>query len=198
MYQLNIFNYSLYNIVYLFLIYSFLGWLSEVSYAYKHQKKFVNRGFLNGPYCPIYGVGCLTLVVFLNGLKDNIFLLFIGAVVLTSVLEYVTAIVLEFVFKDSWWDYTEDPFNVKGRICLGFSLMWGLCGLIVVKFINPIIELIINSMPLTVGNILLDCFVIYFVVDFISTFFSEVSLKSLMTQLSFRYFQLKSKLKFIK
>jgi len=105
---------TFYEVVWIFLIYAFIGWCTEVSYATLDAGKFVNRGFLNGPYCPIYGIGVLVVVVILTPLKNSLLILFIGSFVLTSVLEYITGYVLEKVFHNKWWDYSDKPLISKG------------------------------------------------------------------------------------
>lgn len=119
-------NFNFYNLIYFFVFYSFAGWCLEVLYYFKNERRFVNRGFLYGPFCPIYGFGVLFLVVFLDNYKHNIFALFFLACFFTTVLEYITGFVLEKAFKTKWWDYTDDPFNIHGRVCLLYSLLWEL------------------------------------------------------------------------
>ncbi|MGL4774202.1 MAG: putative ABC transporter permease [Clostridium sp.] len=183
MFNISILGFSLYQIVFYFFIYSFLGWCVEVAYAYYNRKYFVNRGFLYGPFCPIYGSGVLSLVLLLDNFKNNIVLLFVLATVLTSALEYITAVILENVFKAKWWDYTEDPFNIKGRICLHFSLIWGAAGLVVVKFIHPAIDGLISLIPTHIGSILFYGVIIYFIVDFAFTLSSLIEFNKLLAKL---------------
>lgn len=114
---------NLYEAVWIFLIYAFLGWCCEVAFAAVNKGKFVNRGFLNGPVCPIYGFGMLIVVLCLWSLRDKPFLLFLGSAALTTALEFVTGFVLERFFHDKWWDYSDMPFNVKGYICLKFTVL---------------------------------------------------------------------------
>lgn len=147
---------SLYDLAAYFIIYAFLGWCLEVTYAAFVKGEFVNRGFLNGPVCPIYGVGMVIIIVALTPLKNNIFLLFLGSVVLTSFLEYVTGFVLEKVFHEKWWDYSDSPFNLKGYICLSFSLLWGLACVFVIDLIHPMIAAAIAALPKTAGIIIMS------------------------------------------
>jgi len=161
------FNY--YNLIFFFAFYSFLGWCIEVLYYFKNEHKFVNRGFLFGPFCPIYGCGAVSLVVFLDNYKNNIFILFFLGVLLTSVLEYYTGFILEKLFKTKWWDYTDDPFNIHGRVCLLYSLMWGVGEVIIIRIIHPILNNIVMNIPALLGDILLSIIVIYFIIDFCFT-----------------------------
>ena len=113
---------SIYYSILYFFVYGFLGWCTEVIFAAFKQHRFVNRGFLNGPYCPIYGCGVVIVVAVLTPLKENLFFLFVGSFLLTSILEYITGFVLEKVFHNKWWDYSNLPFNIKGYVCLKFSI----------------------------------------------------------------------------
>lgn len=159
----------LYQTLWIFFIYAFLGWCTEVSYAALHTGKFVNRGFLNGPVCPIYGFGVVLVLRALEPLSGNTPLLFLGSVVLTSLLEWLTGFVLEKLFHQRWWDYSEEPFNLGGYICLRFSLMWGLACLFVVKIVHPTILWGIQAVPHTLGWVLLGVFAAGMAVDLAAT-----------------------------
>lgn len=146
---------SFYEVVWIFLIYAFLGWATEVSYAALDTGKFVNRGFLNGPICPVYGCGVLLVVVVLTPLKDNLLILFLGSVALTTVIEFITGFLLEKLFHNHWWDYSNQPFNLCGYICLKFSILWGLACTFVMDIVHPLIYKLIRIVPHTVGLIIL-------------------------------------------
>lgn len=156
---------NFYELVWIFLIYAFLGWCTEVAYAALDTGKFVNRGFLNGPYCPIYGCGVVIVVAALTPLKDSLFLLFLGSFILTTALEYVTGFVLEKVFHNKWWDYSGKPFNIQGYICLKFSILWGLACTFVMDAVHPLIYKLITMIPHTPGIILLLILMLIFAVD---------------------------------
>ena len=156
---------NFYELVWIFIIYAFLGWCTEVSYAALDRGIFVNRGFLNGPYCPIYGLGVVIVVTILTPLQDNLLLLFFGSFLLTSVLEYITGFLLEKVFHDRWWDYSNKPFNLHGYVCLKFSIYWGLACTFIMKVIHPIIYRGITWIPHTLGVVLLVIFMTVFIVD---------------------------------
>ena len=145
----------LYHFLWIFFVYAFLGWCTEVSYAATKSGRFVNRGFLNGPWCPIYGFGVVIVLAFLEPLKGNLFLLFVGSVVLTSALEWLTGFLLEKLFAQRWWDYSYEPFNLGGYICLRFSLAWGFACVFVVKLLHPTIMLLIRLIPRPLGIALL-------------------------------------------
>lgn len=141
----------LYQLLWIFFVYAFLGWCTEVSYAATVTGKFVNRGFLNGPWCPVYGFGVVIVLSFLEPLRHNLLLLFVGSVVLTSALEWLTGFVLEKLFHQRWWDYSNEPFNLSGYICLRFSLAWGLACLLVVEVLHPTVLFLIRLIPRPVG-----------------------------------------------
>ena len=159
----------MYQFLWIFFVYAFLGWCTEVSYAALRTGKFVNRGFLNGPVCPIYGCGVVVVLVGLTPLKGNFVLLFLGSVVLTSVLELATGFVLEKLFRQRWWDYSDKPFNLGGYICLEFSIMWGFACLFVVDILHPSIEFFIRLIPHTLGWVLLGLFSAAMAVDLAAT-----------------------------
>ncbi len=126
------------KIILLFFIYSFLGWVCETFYCSIGKRKFVNRGFLNGPICPVYGFGALLVVYLLEPfLKFNIFVIFIAGMIATSVLEYITGFLLEKLFHLKWWDYSTYRFNINGRVCLKNSLMFGALSVALTYFIHP-------------------------------------------------------------
>ncbi|SUY46854.1 membrane protein [Clostridium putrefaciens] len=174
---------STYNLLLYFVIYSFLGWILEVSYAFYSQHKFVNRGFLNGPFCPIYGSGSLILIIFLNSFKNNLMLLFIFSILLTSFLEYITGYVLETVFNTRWWDYDDNAYNIKGRVCLSFSMMWGAVAVFIIKFVHPYIEIFTNKIPVIHEKILFYSFTTYFIVDLTVTIISLIEFRKIIIQL---------------
>ena len=160
---------NLYQTVWIFLIYAFLGWCAEVAFAAVHKGKFVNRGFLNGPVCPIYGVGMLIVVTLLWNLRDNLVLLFFGSAALTTALEFATGWVLEKFFHDKWWDYSDKPFNVKGYICLEFTILWGLAAAFVVGAVHPFVFMLIKKTPFILGIIIMAVSLAAFVTDLVIT-----------------------------
>lgn len=131
----------------LFIIYSFIGWVIEVIDAYIKTGKFVNRGFLIGPYCPVYGIGCTLMIILLSKYLDDIVVLFFMCIVTFSILEYVTSFAMEKLFKARWWDYSNKRFNINGRICLETMIPFGLGGVFIMYVVNPVIMYVLTSMP---------------------------------------------------
>ena len=136
---------SFYYILLLFFIYAFIGWVLETCYAMYNFGYFVKRGFLYGPMCPIYGYGAVILVAFMGKYKDNSFKLFIYSMVVFSVFEYVAGYALDALFSAKWWDYTNDFFNLNGRISIFYSFVWGIFAILFVNHIHPFIEKFINK-----------------------------------------------------
>lgn len=128
------------NFLYIYLLFwtfSFLGWIMEVVVCSICDRKLVNRGFLIGPYCPIYGFGSVIMLL-LTPYKDSVFVCFILALFLCSVLEYFTSYIMEKLFKVRWWDYSNDSFNINGRICLRNALAFGALGVLFTRYLNPL------------------------------------------------------------
>lgn len=139
---------SFYDAVICFMLYSFIGWLLEVAYAFYEERRFVNRGILAGPICSIYGFGTLlilnigSLLKLQNpGLLSNI----IFIILLTTALEYLTGYMLETFLKVKAWDYSNEFCNIRGRICLKFSILWGLLGCIIIYGLHPIVAQFMNE-----------------------------------------------------
>ncbi len=160
-----IMGYSIYEIICLFFVYGFLGWCMEVAYCGVEMGKFVNRGFLNGPICPIYGVGAVIVILCLTPIMDNNLVLFIGSAALTSLLELVTGFALDKIFHARWWDYSDKPFNLGGYICLKFSIYWGLVCIALMKGIHPAIFSLVKAVPHFLGIIILVFLGVVFIAD---------------------------------
>ena len=153
----------------LFLIYSFIGWLIEVIGKLIEKHKFINRGFLIGPICPIYGHGCLLMILTLSRYKDNPLTLFIYAIFICSLLEYFTSYFMEKIFKARWWDYSTKRFNLNGRICAETMIPFGILGTLVICVINPIFEYILNLFNFeTIKITAVVLFIIYIIDNIIS------------------------------
>ena len=135
------------NIILYFFIYGFLGWCTEVAYAAVKERKFVNRGFLNGPICPIYGVGVVIVVQLLDPYAHQLGLLYLLSIVLTTTLEWLTGFALDKLFHHKLWDYSEVPFNLNGYVCIPFSAAWGAACVFVVKIVHPLICKLVLLVP---------------------------------------------------
>lgn len=153
MWELSINGVDFYHIANWFYIYSFLGWLWETCYVSVRKGKLINRGFINGPLCTIYGCGALAVYLILLPVSGDLLLLFVGGVVVATALEYVTAALMENIFHTSWWDYSDKKFNFQGRICLGVSLGWGVLTVLLFRVLHPLVEKLVALYPVYVGKI---------------------------------------------
>ena len=169
-------GFSLYQVFAYFLIYSCLGWCLEVIYAAVTTGQLINRGFLNGPVCPIYGFGMVIVLFALTPLSHSLLLLYLGGVILPSALELVGGWALYKLYHTRWWDYSDDPFNIGGYICLEFSLLWGVGTLIVMKLVHPIIADAVALIPPLVGLILMFLLYGIYAADTIATAFAASDL----------------------
>lgn len=153
------------NLFWLFICYSFLGWILETVTAAVKQKSFVNRGFLNGPLCVIYGIAGVAITLFFWELRGNWFFLFLGSMVMATLVEWVAGILLEHLGVGKWWDYSKKRFNLGGYICLQNSLLWGLLGTVAVTWGDDLLLALLNWMPELVRGILLIAILVLVVVD---------------------------------
>lgn len=160
-----------YEFLYLFLLfftYSVIGYLIEVTAVSICLKKTTfSRGFLIGPYIPIYGIGVISVIRLLLKYENDLLALFIMSTILCTILEYIISLLMEKLFKLRWWDYSDKSFNINGRVCLTNSVLFGIGGLIIMKIINPLIETILLKLPSLLIIILSVIFLIIFIIDLI-------------------------------
>ena len=153
----------------LFWIYSILGWIMEVIDSSIRNKRFINRGFLLGPYCPIYGTGGVLLLT-INDYQSNPLIVFVLSIVICSLVEYLASYFMELIYKVRWWDYSNRLFNLNGRVCLFNSICFGLLGMLMVCYINPYFLDIIDNMNNILRLILIIIIFIITTLDMIITF----------------------------
>ena len=166
MWNLTIAGVDLYHIISWFIIYSFFGWVWETSYVSLKEGEYINRGFINGPFCTIYGAGAISVYLILKPVEQNLLLLFLGGIIVATVLEYFTAVLMESIFHTSWWDYSDKKFNFQGRICLGASLGWGFFTVGLFRILHPVVEDIVAMYPIYIGEIGIYVFGAGYLVDF--------------------------------
>lgn len=165
----------------LFMIYSISGWLMEVVAVGIEKRKFINRGFFIGPYCPIYGFSALIMLFLFKDYTNDPFVLFIMTAFVCTFFEYITSFIMEKLFKARWWDYSHKTFNINGRVCLENSVIFGLLGLALITIINPFVTNFLSNLPhmviIYVSSILLVAFIVDNIVSFniISKFKSTAS-----------------------
>jgi len=166
-----------------FTVYSFLGWLCESIFCSIPAGKFINRGFLNGPFCPIYGVGGVFVVFILTPFQHNLFVLYFAGVVLTSVLEYVTGLALELIFHTKYWDYSDHKINFQGRVCLVNSLLFGVMCVVGMWFIHPALMRALGMIPASVIPVLSIGFMLYFTCDTVISVHTVLQLNGKLDEL---------------
>lgn len=166
MWTLTINGIDIYHIISWFLIYSFLGWVWETAYVSLKEGEFINRGFINGPLCTIYGHGAVTVYLILKPLEDNTILLYFGGMIVATLLEYFTAVLMEAIFHTSWWDYSDQKFNFQGRICLGASLGWGFFTVILFRVLHPAVEKFVDLWPVFTGEVCICVILLIYILDF--------------------------------
>lgn len=186
-----IFRMSYYQICMYFLIYSFLGWCVEVVYHALNQGKIINRGFLNGPVCPVYGFGMLAIIAMVNELpkntstnEPNVWYVFLGGMILTTIIEFIAGFLLYHCFHARWWDYSKMPGNIGGYICPLFSILWGMGCVLVMKLVHPLSEHLCNNViaPSLGWPIMLVLYILY-LIDFIATTLTAAGLNKKLKSL---------------
>lgn len=163
--------------LYYFFTFAFIGWMLEVAYSAVRRGRFVNRGFIFGPLCPIYGVCAMLLKLCLSPLADRWLWLFLAAVALATVVELVTGFLMDKIFSTKWWDYSSNRFNIGGYVCLRFSLYWGLLGTALVKLLFPVCDFVFHFVPLLAWQIVLWTGFAVFLVDLALSAASAFGLK---------------------
>lgn len=154
---------KIYFLALYFFVYGFLGWCTEVAFAGFKEHHFVNRGFLNGPICPIYGAGVSLVILFLTPLQEHWLLLYVASVLLVTLLEGLTGWAMDKIFHNKWWDYSNMPFNIGGYVCLLFSLIWGAACVAIMEFIHPLIHRFLTFLPrpLGIGLLIIFTFILF-------------------------------------
>lgn len=170
-------TYNIYQLLWIFFIYSFIGWCGEVVLAAVNRHKFVNRGFVSCPLCPVYGAGAVAVSVFLPELEERLFFLFLGGMIVTAFVEYLTGRLLELIFHKKWWDYSDQKFQLDGYVCLKNSVIWGICSVLVIRIFNPLLCRGLELLPMLLGEVLLWVLGVLLAIDFIGSGIAVLGLK---------------------
>lgn len=176
---------ELYTLVLMFYIYSFLGWVLEVIVGVVQKKGLINRGFLIGPICPIYGCGGVLIFLLLSKYASDPLVFFLMSIILCAILEYFTSYLMEKIFKNRWWDYSDVKFNINGRICLECAVPFGIGALIIYYGLNPLIIAISNLIPLTLIKITAITLLLVTLVDIILSFNIIINLKNISNNIRY-------------
>ena len=177
-------NYSLYQLSWIFLICSFIGWVLATSAAAIREKKFIDVGFLYGPYCPAYGFSAVLFILFLSELKNSLFFLFLGGIVLSFFVALFTGIILEKIFHRKWWDYSRKRFQFGGYVNMPYAVLWGILAVVFISFISSPLEKLIAVIPIKPGKILLIILFVILLIDLIGTIGSMLAINSRIRKLS--------------
>ena len=178
--------YTLHHWLLLFYIYCLIGWIWESCYVSLKNYKWVNRGFLKGPLLPIYGSGAIVVLISTLKVENNLVLVFIIGMISATILEYITGVVMEKLFHVRYWDYTKDPFNINGHICLISSLAWGVFSVLLVWFVNPNIESLVIIIPERISEIISYIITVFITIDGVQSFNEAMDLKNLLIKFTER------------
>lgn len=151
----------------LFMIYSYVGWLYETILCSVLERQLVNRGFLYGPYCPIYGFGAILIILLLSNYAQNVLSLFVLSSVLATIFEYMSSYILEKLFNERWWDYSNMRFNINGRVCLEGALIFGALSVIFVYYIHPLSMRLLQRVPPMALKLIAGILFVVFLADVI-------------------------------
>ncbi|MDR3345081.1 MAG: putative ABC transporter permease [Oscillospiraceae bacterium] len=181
-----------------FFFYSFIGWVLESIVCSIFAHKWINRGFLTGPLCPIYGAGVLTMLICLTPIQNAPLavdwfnspfsfaplLVALGAMFACDALEFITSLTMEKLFHARWWDYTNKFCNLQGRICLGHTMFWGISGIAVIYVVNPLTEKLFDLVPANFQRGILAAVLVIFALDWLRSFKSAANIRSLMDKIN--------------
>lgn len=177
------FNYNGFQWLFFFYFYCFGGWCFESVFVSLKSGKWVNRGFMRGPFLPLYGSGATMMLVVSRPFQENVLLTYIAGVIGATALEYVTGVVMETLFQVRYWDYSERFMNFQGRICLRSSVVWGFFTIMMTKVIHRPIEQLMYSMPGRTLNYMTVLLTIYIVADFTLSFKAALDLRDIMIRM---------------
>ncbi|MCI9196716.1 MAG: hypothetical protein HFH54_04510 [Lachnospiraceae bacterium] len=178
------YGYHFFQWILFFFIYCFFGWIWESCYVSAKERKWVNRGFLHGPLIPIYGFGALAVLFAAIPVRDDLVLVYIFGMVGATLLEYVTGAVMEKIFKVRYWDYSGQPLNLNGHICLGASLAWGAFSVLLIRYIHAPVERAVLGMQTDVAEVIVFVAVMAFAVDMTQSFNEAMDLREIIERIT--------------
>ncbi|MCH5167076.1 MAG: putative ABC transporter permease [Erysipelotrichales bacterium] len=172
-----------YKLLLIFFFYSFMGWLIESTCKLIELRRFVNRGFLTGPICPIYGVGGVIILLTLSKYNNDPVVLYFMSIVIAAILEYFTSFAMEKIFKNRWWDYSNWKFNINGRICLETMIPFGFLSLLMIYIVNPCLLNAISLMNYNIMRITAITLSLLTIIDIIISFNIIITLENVSNSL---------------
>lgn len=173
-------HYTMIQWLFFFYFYCFFGWIFESSFVSLKSRKFVNRGFMRGPFLPIYGSGAIMMLVVSMPFQDNILLTYIAGCIGATVLELVTGVIMEALFKVRYWDYSNQKFNYKGHICLSSTIAWGFLTILMTEVVHKGVEQAVFSIPETVVMVVTIIVTVYIIIDFTLSFKAALDLRDVL------------------
>lgn len=176
-------GYSVDKWLFFFFFYCVVGWIWECTYCSIPAKKFINRGFMSGPVIPIYGSGACTMLIASIPFRGNYVLTFFSGMILASLLELSTGLIMEAIFGIRYWDYSKHKFNIKGYICLYASVGWGIATLVTTTFVQKPVEALANSIPEKVLDLIVRVIAVLFVIDFTLSFRAALDIRAMLTKM---------------
>lgn len=174
---------SVYNILMMFYLFAFAGWLYECTFTSVRDKKIINRGFLIGPILPLYGFGAVSVYLFLRPFSEMPTLLYFMGMILATVLEYITGWLLEKCFHTKWWDYSEEPYNFQGRVALIPSMFWGVLSLVMFDLLLPMSRAVTGAIPRKSGELFLGVALVVTAADLAYTVVTMINLRRQLEKL---------------
>ncbi len=166
-----------------FFLYGFLGWCYESAYVSIKHKRWVNRGFVRGPLLPLYGSGAILLLFVTIPFRESLLLMFVAGAIVATILEYVTGVAMEALFKVRYWDYSKRKFNFQGHICLAATTLWGVFAILLVKVVHRPIENLIMGLPETLVEIFVMVVTVVFAADFALSFKAAMDIRDVLIKL---------------
>lgn len=167
----------------IFFIYAVAGWIMESTSISIRNKKFVNRGFLIGPVCPIYGYGVVLVSILLHKYQDDMIITFFMSIIICGLLEYFTSFFMEKIFNARWWDYSQKKFNINGRVCLENLVLFGLASCFIIYIVNPFLIGKIEMIPSNVQTIIIAILLVIHLVDNIVSYKIILNLKQISNEI---------------
>lgn len=173
----------IYQLILIFFLYSFLGWIMEVIVSLVESHKFINRGFLTGPICPIYGVGGVLIIILLSKYQDSPLVLYFMSMIIAAILEYTTSYIMEKIFKNRWWDYSHLKYNINGRVCLETMVPFGFLAIFAIYIFNPAIFHVLSLINSNIIKITACTLSVLTIFDIILSFNIIITLKNVSNSL---------------
>lgn len=177
------YSYSIVQWLFFFYFYCFVGWCIESAYVSLRTRKLTNRGFMRGPFLPLYGSGAIMMLVVSMPFQDNVIMIYVAGCIGATVLEYVTGVTMEALFKVRYWDYSKNKFNFQGHICLGTSLAWGFLTILMTEVVHVPVERFAFSLPSAVVKGTTYVLTVCICADFALSFKAAIDLRNVLVKM---------------